>query len=85
MGKKSKTDINNIEIESDGSTVDILEQAAAFLGLFLPKTLAKRFIALILLCGRQASPSRLPQDFPGCLKEAYGHCTNNCPRRKSLE
>ncbi len=49
MVKKSKADSDNIEIKLNDNAVGILKQTVAFLGLFLPETLAKRFIALILL------------------------------------
>lgn len=49
MVKKSKTDSNTIKINLDDNAVGILRQATVFLRLFLPETLAKRFIALILL------------------------------------
>ncbi len=49
MGKKSKTDNEIVEIKLQKHTVSTLEQAAKFLEIFLPKTLAKRFVAIILL------------------------------------
>ncbi len=49
MSKKSKTDNENVEIKLQKHTVSVLKQAEKFLEIFLPKTLAKRFVAIILL------------------------------------
>lgn len=49
MNKKSKTDSETFEIKLQEHTVDILKHAVAFLEIFLPKTLAKRFVAIVLL------------------------------------
>lgn len=49
MGKTSNTDSEVIEIKLQGHAMGILKQAVNFLGIFLPGTLAKRFVALILL------------------------------------
>ncbi len=49
MSKKSKTDSKIVEIKLQGNTAGILKQAIGFLELFLSKTLAKRFVAIILL------------------------------------
>ncbi len=49
MSKKSKTDSEIVEIKLQKHTAGILKQAVGFLEIFLPKTLAKRFVAIILL------------------------------------
>ncbi len=49
MSEKSKTDSEIVEIKLKGNTAGILKQAVGFLEIFLPKTLAKRFVAIILL------------------------------------
>ncbi len=49
MSKKSKTDSEIVEIKLQKHTVGVLKQAVRFLEIFLPKTLAKRFVATILL------------------------------------
>ena len=49
MNKKSKTDNETVEIKLQEHTAGILKQAVEFLEIFLPKTLAKRFVAIILL------------------------------------
>lgn len=49
MSKKSSTDSEIVEIKLQGRAAGILKQAVKFLEIFLPETLAKRFVALILL------------------------------------
>ncbi len=49
MSKKSKTDSEIVEIKLQKYTESVLKQAVRFLEIFLPKTLAKRFVAIILL------------------------------------
>lgn len=49
MRKESNQEHNSMEIKIPENAVDILQQAIVFLQLFLPVTLAKRFIAVILL------------------------------------
>lgn len=49
MSKKSKTDGEIVEIKLQEHTAGVLKQAVGFLEIFLPKTLAKRFVAIILL------------------------------------
>jgi len=49
MSKKSKTDSEIIEIKLQENATGVLKQAMKFLEIFLPKTLAKRFVAIILL------------------------------------
>ncbi len=49
MSKKSKTDSEIVEIKLQKHTASVLKQAVRFLEIFLPKTLAKRFVAIILL------------------------------------
>jgi len=49
MSKKSKTDSEIVEIKLQKCTESVLKQAVGFLEIFLPKTLAKRFVAIILL------------------------------------
>lgn len=49
MNKTTKTDSKIVEIKLQGHVADILKQAVRFLEIFLPKTLAKRFVAIILL------------------------------------
>ena len=48
MSKKCKTG-EIVEIKLQEHTACILKQAVEFLEIFLPKTLAKRFVAIILL------------------------------------
>ena len=49
MNKKSNTNSEIVEINLQGHAAGILKQAVEFLGIFLPKTLAKRLVAIILL------------------------------------
>ena len=49
MNKTTKTDSKIVEIKLQGDVADTLKQAVGFLEIFLPKTLAKRFVAIILL------------------------------------
>ncbi len=49
MSKKSKTGSEIVEIKLQEHAASILKQAVGFLEIFLPKTLAKRFVAIILL------------------------------------
>ncbi len=49
MRKKSKTGGETVEIKLQEHTAGVLKQAVGFLEVFLPKTLAKRFVAIILL------------------------------------
>ncbi len=49
MSIKSKTDSEIVEIKLQKHTASVLKQAVRFLEIFLPKTLAKRFVAIILL------------------------------------
>ncbi len=49
MGKESKTDDEIVEIKSQEHAAGIIKQAVGFLEIFMPKTLAKRFVAIILL------------------------------------
>lgn len=49
MSKKSNTDSKILEIKLQGHAAGILNQAVEFLKLFLPETLAKRLVAIILL------------------------------------
>ncbi len=49
MSKKTETDSKNVEIKIQKHTASVLKQAVRFLEVFLPKTLAKRFVAIILL------------------------------------
>ncbi len=49
MSKKSRRDYEMIEIKLPKHSVSVLKQAVRFLEIFLPKTLAKRFVAIILL------------------------------------
>ena len=49
MSKKSNTDSKILEIKLQGHAAGILNQAVEFLKIFLPETLAKRFVAIILL------------------------------------
>ena len=49
MSKKSNTDSKIVEIKLQGHATGILKQAVEFLKIFLPETLAKRLVAIILL------------------------------------
>lgn len=49
MSKKSNTDSKIVEIKLQGHAAGILKQAVEFLKIFLPETLAKRLVAIILL------------------------------------
>ena len=49
MSKMSSADSEIVEIKLQGCAASILKQAVAFLEIFLPKTLAKRLVAIILL------------------------------------
>ena len=49
MRKKSNTNSEIVEIELEGQAAGILKQAVEFLKIFLPETLAKRLVAIILL------------------------------------
>ncbi len=49
MSKNSNTDSEIVEIKLQKHTAGILKQAVEFLEIFLPETLAKRFVAIILL------------------------------------
>ena len=49
MSKKSNTDSKILEIKLQGHAAGILNQAVEFLKIFLPETLAKRLVAIILL------------------------------------
>lgn len=49
MKKESNQENNLLEIKIPENAVSILQQVIEFLQLFLPVTLAKRFIAIILL------------------------------------
>lgn len=49
MKKVSNQEHDLLEIKIPENAADILQQAIGFLHLFLPVTLAKRFIAVILL------------------------------------
>lgn len=49
MSKAPTTDTKVVEIKLQGHAAGILKQAVEFLGIFLSETLAKRFVALILL------------------------------------
>ncbi len=49
MSKKSQTDSEIVEIKLQQPIASVLIQAVKFLEIFLPKTLAKRFVAIILL------------------------------------
>lgn len=49
MSKEFKTTSETVEIKLQEQAVGILKQAVGFLEVFLPKTLAKRFAAIILL------------------------------------
>ncbi len=49
MRKESKTGGETVEIKLQEHTAGVLKQAVGFLEVFLPKTLAKRFVAIILL------------------------------------
>ena len=49
MSKKSNTNGEIVEIKLQGHAAGILKQAVGFLKIFLPETLAKRLVAIILL------------------------------------
>ena len=49
MKKESAQENNALEIKISDHTIDILGQVIEFLQLFLPATLAKRLVAIILL------------------------------------
>lgn len=49
MKKESNQEHNLLEIKIPENATDIIQQVIEFLQLFLPVTLAKRFIAIILL------------------------------------
>ena len=49
MSKMSSADSEIVEIKLQGCAASILKQAVEFLEIFLPKTLAKRLVAIILL------------------------------------
>ena len=49
MKKESKQEQNVLEIKLSNSGVNILRQVIEFLQIFLPETLAKRLVAIILL------------------------------------
>lgn len=49
MSKKTNTDSKILEIKLQGHAAGILNQAVEFLKIFLPETLAKRLVAIILL------------------------------------
>ena len=49
MSKKSNTDSKILEIKLQGHAAGILNQAVEFLKIFLPETLVKRLVAIILL------------------------------------
>lgn len=49
ISKKSNTDSKILEIKLQGHAAGILNQAVEFLKIFLPETLAKRLVAIILL------------------------------------
>ncbi len=49
MSEKSKIDDEIVERKLQVHATSILKQAVGFLEIFLPKTLAKRFVAIILL------------------------------------
>lgn len=49
MKKVNCADREEVEIKIGGEAVGILKQAVRFLEMFLPETLAKRFVAIVLL------------------------------------
>lgn len=49
MKKESNQEHNLLEIKIPENAVDILQRMIGFLQMFLPVTLAKRFIAIIFL------------------------------------
>ncbi len=49
MNKESNTNSEIVEIKLQGHAAGILKQAVEFLKIFLPETLAKRLVAIILL------------------------------------
>jgi len=65
MSKKSKTDSEIVEIKLQKYAAGILKQAVEFLEIFLPETLAKRFVAIILLA--VGIPVKTAIGLSGCL------------------
>jgi len=76
MSKKSKTDNEIVEIKLQKYTAGVLKQAVRFLEIFLPKTLAKRFVVIILLA--TGSLSKPPLNCPDYPKEVFGHSIRSC-------
>ncbi len=88
IGKKSKADDELIEVKYPAAELrGILKQAVGFLEIFMPKTLAKRFAAIILLA--IGVPVKTAASLAGLSEKSRLFCTlgrsiSGKPRSRSI-